>query len=177
MRAEDSKNGAIRVSNGRFSASIGRSLALLLLCSLAAFGAASGKSTETEEEGGATTPATSGSTEVFKNITIAANKSVSLDSTLDFTSAAAVAVLIRCTACSTASFSLASSGLVFQAFWIVPDADLYTVAEAATPTGFPYWDSGGLIFETFGTKFRLTIQNNSDQGISLRQVTLFRRMQ
>jgi hypothetical protein len=170
------KNSAILASNNSFLPSFGRILALLLLCSLAAFGAASGKSTETEE-GATDTAASSGSTEVFKNLTIDANKSVSLDSTLDFSSAAAVAVLIRCTACTTASFSLANSGLVFQAFWIVPDADVYTVAEAATPSGFPYWDSGGLIFETFGTKFRLTIQNNSDQGISLRQVTLFRRMQ
>jgi hypothetical protein len=115
--------------------------------------------------------------EVFLNILIPAGKAVTLDSDLDFTDAAAVAVTVPCAICSSASTSLGSAGLTLQARWMVREAIGYAATENKSAAAFSYWDSGGAIFSVYGSQFRLVLQNKGDSPISLQQVTLFRRNQ
>ena len=75
--------------------------------------------------------------EVFENVTIAAGKTVSLDSTMDYSLSNSVAVTVLCIICSTTTTSLGSNGLVLQARWTVPDAASYVVAENKAATTFP----------------------------------------
>lgn len=111
--------------------------------------------------------------EVFRNVIVPADKSVSFDSKIDFSAASQVFVTLRCTTCNAASNSMAS--IVVQAFWSVPDAEHYAVVETRTGSTFPYWDSGGAAFQVFGPLFRLTLQNRSNQNVIIQQVTVFRR--
>jgi hypothetical protein len=115
--------------------------------------------------------------EVFENVVIAAGKTVSLYSELDYSSAGTVAVTVSCIICSTAATSLGNSGLVLQARWTVPDAQSFVTAESKSATAFTYSDSGGAIFNVYGPQFRLALQNKGTQTIGLQQVTIFRRRQ
>jgi hypothetical protein len=72
---------------------------------------------------------------------------------------------------------MGSLGLVLQARWTVPDAASYVTAENKAATAFPYADSGGVVFNVFGPRFRLALQNKGTQPIALQQVTIFRRSQ
>lgn len=113
--------------------------------------------------------------EVFRNVGIGAGQSVWLDSALDYSQANTVAVALLCTTCTSASTSLTSSGLVLEAFWSVPDADQYSVAENAAAGKFLYLDSGGAVFQVYGPEFRLKLRNLGNKGITIQQITLFRR--
>ena len=121
--------------------------------------------------------ANTGISEVFGNVVVAAGKTVSLDSTLDYSSANTVAVTVLCIICSSAQTSLGNSGLVLQARWTVPDAGSYVTAENKAATAFPYSDSGGAVFNVYGPQFRLAFQNKGTQTIAVQQVTIFRRSQ
>jgi hypothetical protein len=115
--------------------------------------------------------------EVFEGLVIAAGKTITLDSALDYSSSDTVAVSVLCIICSTASTSLGNSGLVLQARWTVPDAGAYVTTENRLATAFPYSDSGGAVFNVYGPQFRLVLQNRGTQTIALQQVTIFRRSQ
>jgi hypothetical protein len=113
--------------------------------------------------------------EVFEDLVIAAGKSITLDSGLDYSSSDSVAVSVLCIICSTASTSLGNSGLVLQARWTVADANSYVATENRAATTFPYSDSGGAVFNVFGPQFRLVLQNRGTQTIAIQQVTIFHR--
>jgi hypothetical protein len=115
--------------------------------------------------------------EVFENLVIAAGKTVTLDSALEFSASDSVAVSVLCIICSTANTSLGNSGLVLQARWTVPDAGAYVTTENRLATAFPYSDSGGAVFNVYGPQFRLVLQNRGTQTIALQQVTFFHRSQ
>ena len=117
----------------------------------------------------------SGNSEVFEGVFIGADKTVSLDSKLDYTSAATVAIGIECTLCDSTADSLGSSGLVLLARWAVPNAELYVTTENKATTLFPYWDAGGVIFNVYGSQFRLSLQNKGSQPVAIEQITIFRR--
>jgi hypothetical protein len=113
--------------------------------------------------------------EVFRDLFIPAGKSIPLESELDYSSAATVAVTVYCLICTSAPSSLANSGLVLVAFWSVPDTETYTAAENKSSGSFPYWDAGAAIFQVYGSRFRLVLQNTGKQAVALQQVTVFRR--
>jgi hypothetical protein len=96
---------------------------------------------------------------------------------MDYSAANTVAVTVECTICTTATTSLASSGLVLQAGWLVPNATAYVVAENKAATAFLYTDAGSALFNVYGTQFRLILQNKGSVSIAIQQVTLFRRGQ
>jgi hypothetical protein len=121
--------------------------------------------------------ATTKSSEAFRNVSIPAGNTVSLDSTIDYSTAATVAVTVECPTCTTSATSLGTQGLVLQARWSTPDADSYVATEYRSASAFNYWDCGGAIFSTYGPQFRLTLQNTGSQAILVQQVTLFRRGQ
>lgn len=125
----------------------------------------------------AATTASAGNSEVYVNVVIPAGKTVSFDSTLDYSAAGTVAVTVLCNICTTAVTALGNSGLVLQARWTVPDAASYATAENKAASAFPYSDSGGALFNVYGTQFRLALQNKGTQTIALQQVTIFRRSQ
>jgi hypothetical protein len=115
--------------------------------------------------------------EVFENVVIAAGKTVSLSSALDFSPSNTVAVTVLCIICSSAATALGTAGLVLQARWTVPDAQSFVTAESKAATAFTYSDSGGAVFNVYGPQFRLALQNKGTQTIALQQVTIFRRSQ
>ncbi|MGA2113198.1 MAG: hypothetical protein ABSH56_00435 [Bryobacteraceae bacterium] len=121
--------------------------------------------------------AVNANSEVFEDITIAAGQTYSMDSTLDYTSAATVAVTMECVACTTAATSLGSSGLVLQARWAVPGAEFFVTAESKAATAFSYWDAGSVLFNVYGTQFRLVLQNKGSASITIDQITLFQHSQ
>ena len=118
---------------------------------------------------------TNGNAEVFQNVVIDAGKSVSLNSTLDYSAADSVAVTVLCDGCDSDAKSLATAGLSLHARWLLPGADVYSATEFRSATGFPYWDGGGVLFTAYGPQFQLTLRNKSSQAITLVHVTLFRR--
>jgi hypothetical protein len=118
-----------------------------------------------------------GNSEVFRNVVIAAGTTVSLDSTLDYSSASTVAITVQCITCTTASTALGALSLTLQARWLVPNADFYVATENKSATAFLYWDAGGALFNVYGSLFRLSLQNKGSQTISIQQVTLLRRSQ
>lgn len=120
---------------------------------------------------------TSTNSEVFRDVTIASGKTLSLDSSLDYSSAATVAVMVECTACNTSGTSLGAAGLTLQARWSTPDADSFIATDFQDASSFPYWDSGGILFTVYGSQFRLTLQNSGSDAIHIRQIVFFRRNQ
>ncbi len=115
--------------------------------------------------------------EVFLSVVIGAGQTVSLDSTLDYTSAGTVAVAVECSACATGATSLGSAGLTLNAAWLVSNASAYMFTENESGSGLTWWDGGGAVFNVYGSQFRLVIQNGGSQGILLDQVTVFLRNQ
>jgi hypothetical protein len=110
--------------------------------------------------------------EIYKNITVAAQTAVTLDSKLDFTAHDKVAFSAR----DHTAMSVATSmdALDFQAHWRFDDADYDAVVEHIAGTKFAYWDAGGAVFQSYGPRFRLVITNQStDTDVTLDQVILF----
>ena len=114
---------------------------------------------------------------MFRNVVIAAGTTVSLDSTLDYSSVSTVAVAVQCITCTSAATALGASSLTLQARWLVSGADFYVATGNKSATTFPYWDAGGAVFNVYGSHFRLSLQNKGSQTISIQQVTLFRPSQ
>jgi len=123
----------------------------------------------------ASTAAATVNSEVFRSIVVQAGSSVSLDSTLDYSSVSTVAVTVLCAVCTTAATSLGSLGLVLQARWLVLSADSYVATENRAATAFAYWDVGAAVFNVYGSQFRLTLQNKGTQSIAIQQLTIFHR--
>jgi hypothetical protein len=121
--------------------------------------------------------AVNANSEVFENVTIAAGQTYSMDSTLDYTSAATVAVTLECVACTTAATSLGTSGLALQARWAVPSAEYFVTAESKAATAFSYWDAGSVLFNVYGSEFRLILQNKGSASLTIDQITFFQHSQ
>jgi hypothetical protein len=113
--------------------------------------------------------------EVFRSVYLGLGGSVALNSKLDYSFAGSVAIGLQCIICDTSATSLGASGLVLQAQWTVPDAGLYATTESKAATTFLYWDSGGAIFNVYGSKFRLVLQNKGKQPIAIEQITFLAR--
>lgn len=105
--------------------------------------------------------------EVYRNITIPAGESVSLDSGIDFSSADQVGVTVR----SVSGGDL--TDLLVQGYWSVPEADFYNVAEVISGSSFPYLNVGGASFHVYGSQFRLIVRNDGISDITLQQITVF----
>lgn len=117
--------------------------------------------------------AVNSNSEVFVSVVVEAGQTYSLESTLDYSSAATVAVAVECLACSTSNMSLGPLGLVLQARWAVPGASLWVATESKAGTAFAYWDAGAALFNVYGSLFQLVLQNKGNQTITLDQVTFF----
>jgi hypothetical protein len=107
--------------------------------------------------------------EVFRNITIQPGQSVTVDSTLDYTATDRVSVTFR------AASNVDLSVLEIDAYWAVPNADSYSVAEYDSGTNFPYLNVGGTIFNVYGNQFRMLLSNTGKTAITLQQVTVYMR--
>ncbi len=108
--------------------------------------------------------------EYWVNVTIAAGSSLDLNSAMDFSYADSVRVTVRCSDGSLAD-------VVLGAYWSVPRAPLFNVADVVRGDTFYYRNVGGATFNTYGSQFRLRIINNGVTGITLSQVLLFARSQ
>jgi hypothetical protein len=109
--------------------------------------------------------------EVHTNITIQPGKAYAVDSDLDFSAASSVAVTLR--AATSSAADLASVTLV--SYWSVPDAGHYNPAEAMHGAEFLYSNAGGVLFQSFGSQFRLILRNDTDRTISIQELVLFCR--
>lgn len=121
--------------------------------------------------------AVNSNSEVFQNIVVTAGASYPIDSTLDYTSAATVAITLECEACDSAKAALGASGLTLEARWSVPGATLLVAAESVPATNFFYWDAGSALFDVYGSQFRLVLQNKGTASITIDQIVLFQRSQ
>jgi hypothetical protein len=107
--------------------------------------------------------------EYWVNLTIPAGGSLDLDSAMDFSYSDSVRVTVRC-----GNGSLAD--LVLSAYWSVPLAPLFNVADVVKGDTFYYRNVGGATFNTYGSQFRLRIINNGVTGVTLSQVLMFARI-
>ena len=110
----------------------------------------------------------SSSWEYRVNLTIPAGGSLDLDSVLNFSYSDSVRVTVRCSNGSLAD-------VVLGAYWSVPFAPLFNVADVVTGDTFYYRNVGGATFKTYGSQFRLRIINNGVTGVTLSQVLMFVR--
>jgi hypothetical protein len=108
--------------------------------------------------------------EYWVNLTLPAGGWLDLDSAIEFSYSDNVRVTVRCSDGSLTNVELA-------AYWTVPRAPLFNVADVVRGDSFYYWNVGGATFRTYGTRFRLRIINNGFTGITLSQVLLFVRGQ
>lgn len=110
--------------------------------------------------------------ELYKNLTIPPGGHIALDSKLDFTSRGKVSFTARCTSASWGGLSMSS--LDFQALWTVPGAELFGVVEHMAGSKFSYIDSGGGLFQVYGSKFRMVIFNSDKTSdATLDQVLIY----
>jgi hypothetical protein len=105
--------------------------------------------------------------EYWVNLTIPAGSSLDLDSDLDFSYSDNVRVTIR----SSDSGDL--SDVVLDAYWTVPQAPFFNLADVVKGDTFYYRNVGGATFNTYGSRFRLRIINNGATAVTLRQVLMF----
>jgi hypothetical protein len=103
------------------------------------------------------------------NLTIAAGGSLDLDSGMDFSYSDSVRVTVRCSNGNLADVLLA-------AYWTVPLAPLFNLADVVKGDTFHYRNVGGATFNTYGSQFRLRIINNGVTGVTLSQVLMFTRI-
>jgi hypothetical protein len=103
------------------------------------------------------------------NLTIPAGGSLDLNSVMDFSYSDSVRVTVRCSNGSLAD-------VVLNAYWSVPLAPLFNVADVVKGDTFPYRNVGGATFNTYGSQFRLRIVNNGVIGVTLSQVLMFARI-
>jgi hypothetical protein len=106
--------------------------------------------------------------EVWRDVTIAPGESVNLDSGISFTTADTARVSIR-------SRNADLREIVMNAYWAMPQAEFFNVAEIVTGDTFPYRNVGGATFTTYGNQFRLRLTNTGTSTMYLAQVVVFAR--
>lgn len=110
-----------------------------------------------------------GDWEVWRDITIAPGQSVNLESDMSFFSADTARVTIR-------SRNSDLPNIVMNAYWAVPQAAFWSVADVVSGETFPYNNVGGAVFSTYGSQFRLRLTNNGTVTMNLSQVVIFTRV-
>jgi hypothetical protein len=111
-----------------------------------------------------------GDSEVWRDITIGPGQSVNLDSDMSFYSSDTARVSIR-------SRNSDLPNLEMNAYWAVPQALYWSVADVVTGEKFPYNNVGGVVFNTYGSQFRLRLTNTGSSTMYLAQVVIFTRVQ
>jgi hypothetical protein len=109
-----------------------------------------------------------GDWEVWRDVTIAAGQSVNLDSDMSFYTSDTARVSIR-------SRNSDLPNLVLNAYWAVPQALYWSVADVVRGEGLAYTNVGGAIFKTYGSQFRLRLTNTGSATMYLSQVVVFMR--
>ncbi len=104
--------------------------------------------------------------EYWVNLTIPAGGSLDLDSDIDFSYSENVRVTVRSDFGNLAEVTLG-------AYWTVPPAPFFNVADVVNGNTFYYRNVGGATFNTYGNWFRLRITNNGGSAVTLRQVLMF----
>ncbi len=104
--------------------------------------------------------------EYWVNLMIPAGSSLDLDADLDFSYSENVRVTVRSDGGSLADVALA-------AYWTMPQAPFFSVADVVRGDTFYYRNVGGATFNTYGSWFRLRIINNGASAVTLRQVLMF----
>jgi hypothetical protein len=138
-----------------------------------ATGASTARADQRSSLAGARAPAASYSSAIWEywvNLTIPAGSWLDLDSVMDFSHAGNVRVSVRCLDASLGN-------VVLAAYWTVPQAPFFNVADVVEGNTFYYRNVGGTTFNAYGSRFRLRIINNGVTGITLSQVLLFARSQ
>lgn len=122
----------------------------------------------TRSKGAAASPRATGSSdwELWRNLTIGPGQSVTLHSDLDFSTAGTARVSFR-------SRNNDLPDLRMDAYWAVPQAEFFNVAEVVTGQNFPYRNVGGVTFTTYGSQFRLRLTNTGGTTIFLSQIIIF----
>jgi hypothetical protein len=110
-----------------------------------------------------------GDWEVWRDITIAPGQSVNLDSDMSFYSADTARVSIR-------SRNSDLPNLLMNAYWAVPQALYWSVADVVRGESLAYTNVGGAVFNTYGNQFRLRLTNNGTATMYLTQVVVFTRV-
>jgi hypothetical protein len=107
--------------------------------------------------------------ELFQNVTVQPSKPTVLESALDYSKLDKVAVSLTSDADLT--------NLTIQAQWSFPEAEHWAVVETKSGRTFPFSNTGGAVFQTYGSLFRLVLRSSSDAPLEIQQITLFRRTQ
>ena len=110
-----------------------------------------------------------GDWEVWRDIAIAPGQSVNLDSVMSFSSADTVRVSIR-------SRNSDLPNIEMNAYWAVPQALYWSVADVVTGERLAYTNVGGAVFNTYGSQFRLRLTNTGTATMYLSQVVIFTRV-
>lgn len=107
--------------------------------------------------------------ELFQNVTVEPSKPTVLDSALDYSKLDKVAVSL------TSDTDLTS--LVIQAQWSFPEAEHWAIVETKSGKTFPFTNTGGAVFQTYGSQFRIVLRTSGDATVKIQQITVFCRTQ
>lgn len=107
--------------------------------------------------------------ELFQNVTVEPSKPTVLDSALDYSKFDKVAMSL------TSDTDLTS--LVVQAQWSFPEAEHWAIVETKSGKTFPFTNTGGAVFQTYGSQFRIVLRTSGDAPVKIQQITLFCRTQ
>jgi hypothetical protein len=64
-----------------------------------------------------------------------------------------------------------------NAYWTVPQALYWNVADVVRGGTFAYTNVGGAVFNTYGSQLRLRLTNTGNATMYLSQVVIFTRVQ
>jgi hypothetical protein len=103
--------------------------------------------------------------EYWVNQVIPAGGSLDLDSEIDFSSSETARVTVRSDSANLGDIALA-------AYWTVPTAPYFNIADVVKGSGSYYRNAFGATFNTYGSRFRLRILNNGSSAVTLRQVLI-----
>ncbi len=106
----------------------------------------------------------------FTTVTIPAGQSVSLDSTIDYSSSDTLRVTVRSAASDLFN-------LIGTAYFTVPNANEFVTQEVMLGTDFFYANSGGATFQVCGPQFRLTLRNTGTTTMTLTSVLIYTHVQ
>ena len=104
--------------------------------------------------------------EYWVNQIIPAGGSLDLDSEIDFSCSENVRVTVRSDVANLGTVALA-------AYWTVPTAPYFNVADVVKGDTSYYRNAFGATFNTYGSRFRLRILNNGGSAVTLRQVLIY----
>lgn len=110
-----------------------------------------------------------GDWEVWRDITIAPGQSVNLESDMSFVATDTARVTIR-------SRNSDLPNIVMNAYWAVPQALYWSVADVVIGERLAYTNVGGAVFNTYGSQFRLRLTNTGSATMYLSQVVIFTRV-